>query len=492
MQIFFILVVVGLIYYIVKFSPNKTEGESKATALDNPPKSILPDNTDAHLDSTITQSTDLYFKQLKETVELIQTSNNPETVISRLDFLQDLYLRLSKNSSLLSNWEELSYNFKNVFQNKDTTINSAIKRGFEAELKKANQLKTEKGRIKRMTNFFVQMKNLPDLSPANVTYIENLANENGMELPSLNKTELTKEKLSIGLIAPIEPQKPNCEFTEHELEALHRCSRIFKKDEPLPRYLSYLVEALNKLINEGYFTEPELKTFLTQKLIVEDLKKYLKLHNLPVSGKKETLIHRIIDNIDKETLYEDFKINDYLLINKKGVEVTEKYPWGFYSASKDYNEAKIIYDMFDYEVLKQQPDFACEKIQFLNPYSDYEMPLKNYILVCKKVARQKNLYVKNNPAIFKILFGAEIPEEIFVKLNHLFQALEELSKIKKYSDYKYYEISASSHSCDYCKKRSGKRLLISKAQVGVNYPPFYNCSCKFCHCIAEFISIYDD
>lgn len=63
-----------------------------------------------------------------------------------------------------------------LITNKNRYINDSIKRNFEAELIKINQLKTEKGKINRLNKFFEAMRTIPNLPLECLTYIDELKN----------------------------------------------------------------------------------------------------------------------------------------------------------------------------------------------------------------------------------------------------------------------------------------------------------------------------
>lgn len=128
-----------------------------------------------HISDKLNLST--YDRQLEETIEIIKTSKNPDTVISRFDFLEDLYSRMFKAANSISNWDEINTCIQELIKNKNKYVNESIKRNLEAELIKINQLKTEKGKINRLNRFFEFVKTIPNLTDENFTYIDELKNK---------------------------------------------------------------------------------------------------------------------------------------------------------------------------------------------------------------------------------------------------------------------------------------------------------------------------
>ncbi len=118
-----------------------------------------------------------YCKQLKETIDLIETSKNPDTVISRFDFLEGIYSKLSCISDSVPNWDELDKDLQNLISNRDDYVNNTIHKSLDAELIRINQLKTEKGKINRLNRFFENTRAIPNLSDENYGYIDKLEKE---------------------------------------------------------------------------------------------------------------------------------------------------------------------------------------------------------------------------------------------------------------------------------------------------------------------------
>ena len=137
---------------------------------------------------------------------------------------------------------------------------------------------------------------------------------------------MANKKIKDKFFIPNKPKPLTCELTVPELKILHYRSNIFKKNDSLPIYLSVYSEVLNKLINDGYFTEPKPIIYLQNKLKVQDLKNYLKINNLPVSGKKDILVQRIIENIPNDKISENFNLDQYYALSPKGIKIINKYP----------------------------------------------------------------------------------------------------------------------------------------------------------------------
>jgi hypothetical protein len=48
-----------------------------------------------------------------------------------------------------------------------------------------------------------------------------------------------------------------------------------------------------------------------------------------------------------------------------------------------------------------------------------------------------------------------------------------------------YKIKSLGDSCECCKALEDKEFDLKDAVIGVNYPPFNNCTCDVCRCFAS-------
>ena len=113
-----------------------------------------------------------YIRQLEETITLIQNSKNADTVVSRLQFLESLRDKLKAAS--YSELDNVINSINEVLDNKIGLINMAIQRNLDSELEKIRELKTEKGRLNRLSRFFESMRTIENLSAENISFIEQL------------------------------------------------------------------------------------------------------------------------------------------------------------------------------------------------------------------------------------------------------------------------------------------------------------------------------
>ena len=113
-----------------------------------------------------------YIRQLEETITLIHTSKNADTVVSRLHVLESLRDRLKAAS--YSQLDDVIDSINKVLNNKVGLINMAIQRNLDSEFEKIRELKTEKGRLNRLNRFFEAMETIENLPTENISFIEQL------------------------------------------------------------------------------------------------------------------------------------------------------------------------------------------------------------------------------------------------------------------------------------------------------------------------------
>lgn len=313
-----------------------------------------------------------------------------------------------------------------------------------------------------------------------------------------------KEKINSQFIEPKKPEPLKLEISFEELNILHYCQRMFKKDSPyLPKHLSERIDIYNGLIDKGYFIQPSPDFFLKKKCKVDDLKEYLKSNNLTVSGNKDILIQRILDNINSDQLDNDFKISDYYVLSEKGTNTINKYPMSLVDRPELEIMLQAVYNHINQKILLDNLDFAAEDIKFLDNYKEYDLSIKAFTLVYDKIGsselnRLTNSYFDSYSKIFEELYGVTIPYNVFMQVSKYLHSFKELKKCLKNTNilptYKIQTMN-DAKTCVSCKKINNKEFSYSDAKIGINYPPFYNCRSDFCRCYAETVfdeSIFDD
>lgn len=129
------------------------------------------------------------------------------------------------------------------------------------------------------------------------------------------------------------------------------------KDNVFPEYwkISYGINfktIFDKFLNHKLLTyEYDPKTSLMRKYIPE-LKEFLKEYNLPVNGKKEILVDRIINNIDSEILQKKLNNQQLYKITQKGLDIINKFYLFIINIKGNYN----FTDFQMLNIYKQFPD----------------------------------------------------------------------------------------------------------------------------------------
>ena len=166
----------------------------------------------------------------------------------------------------------------------------------------------------------------------------------------------------------------------------HDKASAIKKSDEYARYFLYECGIRNpsayhnELINEGYFEKASTRAILSN-LKVSELKEILSSHGLPSTGKKETLIERVIENVDECVIKKLSSVELYVL-SKKGEEfltqnndyvlIHKHKDWGI--DWKDYDSRRkpgysfydIVWGILNERVLKENHNFG--RNAYLNMY----------------------------------------------------------------------------------------------------------------------------
>lgn len=113
---------------------------------------------------------------VKESSYLIDNSKNIDTVIGRLQFIPEhiIYLKRLEKMNLYNVSPSASEYYNDYILLKDMKIQKGIVRCYKDVLDKANELKTEKGRINKINKFFDKLVSYkPMLSSTMNNYIDN-------------------------------------------------------------------------------------------------------------------------------------------------------------------------------------------------------------------------------------------------------------------------------------------------------------------------------
>lgn len=182
--------------------------------------------------------------------------------------------------------------------------------------------------------------------------IEN--NREDSSAPSSLKLNFSVQKKTVSI-----PSKDvnNCDTTFSNVNFLKWINgKVLPSDNSIyPRYMQYrysITQPLQKhrqMILDGFLTEGNISDSL-KKLKVPDLKNILSEHNLHVTGKKDILIQRIIDNVDCSTL----NIPKVFILTEKGENYLNKYY--YYVEFNDYISRNILElsDLSNFDSIKNK------------------------------------------------------------------------------------------------------------------------------------------
>ncbi len=312
-----------------------------------------------------------------------------------------------------------------------------------------------------------------------------------------------REKIDKEFVEPKEPAPMQIDVSFKELKVLYYRRHIFKRSEPLPKSVSEYMDTYNDLFNNGYFEQANVESVLKKICKIENLKEYLKTNDLALSGTKDVLIKRILDNISPDKLENDFEISDYYILSDKGKKIIDKYPYSLVDRRDFEVIVKKFYNLINKDILLKNLDFAAENIKFTDEYKEYDLPIKALVLAYKDEAdfdydTYTNHYFNAYTEIFKELYGVTIPNNVFIQVKGYYHSFKELKRDRKNSDilptYKI-KTTEDARTCSFCKKMNNKEFPYSDAKIGINYPPFYDCKCDFCRCYVECIfdnNIFED
>lgn len=270
---------------------------------------------------------------------------------------------------------------------------------------------------------------------------------------------------------------------------------------------------ISKLINNGYLIISSVPNL--GKLKVDELKDILRKFNLKVSGNKADLIKRIEENITPEQLTEYYNNTlgelyyrsteaGRLLIKSMSNSVTRDVEFEDECIALierfDFNGAyKLVCKRESMKPLKRGIGIDWER-QFnqglssntLNIYKkliqtdfpeiqfETQRAAKITIIFCDMLGKYPSTKLfnrlTNNQYRNEASDYLDCVEYEFLKLKAEYEIID----LKRNYPNKRYEIllAEDGNDCETCLKFKNKKLSISKAQVGVNFPPFHQgCRC---------------
>lgn len=234
---------------------------------------------------------------------------------------------------------------------------------------------------------------------------------------------------------------------------------------------STVVSTVDKYISDGSIMQAG-GTDLLPLLKVDELKALLRDFDLNVRGKKADLVDRLKENVSRTDLEKRLPKTKKLIRSAKGEEVYK-------------NMLALREEMR--ELLYSQTLNLCRNRNFTAAQNRACL----YIQTSSPSYSLKFLYDSQEFSQVMLTLGAERGAVAIADLLCQTRGADvsaaysiiHITKMKQ-ENVKFYNILADKASCPVCKKFDGKKLRVSKAQLGVNLPPLHD-GCRCCICEAD-------
>lgn len=255
------------------------------------------------------------------------------------------------------------------------------------------------------------------------------------------------------------------------------------KQEDAQRYLQLFL-SLNLLV-----PMPFKQTI--EKYTVAEIKEFLKTRDITVKGKKADQIEALYHNFTQKELNTAFPPKYYVL-SETGKQLLQ--------ANLKEDDWINRYHNIDFEKEKAEIEKLIASVAYkntilysANPYPD----IPKYVIGNLEIFICTVMYMKsctNAKRLLHRVFDIEDTQHFVEKFTAVLHAEEELQVEKEAEEqfgesYKsYYEICSMEDEsvCEQCAALNGKHFPTANAVIGVNYPPFVNCSSEHCRCFASF------
>lgn len=249
-------------------------------------------------------------------------------------------------------------------------------------------------------------------------------------------------------------------------------------------------QAVKRFLDEGLIAGAELENILAYKLKVSELKDMLKQHGLPVSGRKEDMIKRLV-NADSLGMKKIIAGLTVLQCVQQGKEQAEKYllyekdkrnqvemQVMEYIRKRMFREASLTVSAYEAKQIFPRG----MGIDWKNYDANRDVETINIIFSSKpkilsKLSDDKSDNLRQGAAMM-LLWGTNtaqewLPSEFETGLSFdvntaarmfLFYARHKISleQYRKYGVTKYAEVLAAQDSCDECKKLTKKRYKLDE------------------------------
>ena len=312
---------------------------------------------------------------------------------------------------------------------------------------------------------------------------------------SSSQEKIENSPLSITTIHRKKLSAPEIEFLKY-LSNHDTDIGTFKKHFAYEYNLDYK-STVNTLIENNYMCIGSAK----ESLIVNttsNLKFFLKLKGLSISGKKEDLIKRILE---QTTDYDTYFKKRIFILTEKGQNIINEYETAILNDIKKKVADTIFYikngqfqqlvPLYQTSADKKNPlsigydkdniikdACAIDEWRKMSHDNERELTIAIILIMCG--------YVHGNNSIFKGLGYSDVSESEIYTISTSIHSLRQIAECKELGIKKYEILSCGDERvCDKCSKHNGKKYFVNKAILGKTAPPF----CEECRCV--ILSVFE-
>lgn len=292
-------------------------------------------------------------------------------------------------------------------------------------------------------------------------------------------------------------EKTSQEINE-ELLILKYIHPICNIEEHIPSYITSQCEKptneiITYLIKKNLITYAKIDQILSRETSAS-LKNLLKINGNKVSGSKENLINRIMQNYNEETILGSFS-KKYYVLTDNGKTILEQAHAIFNIPYMTLTKYKEIFDkclVYDYSGYKNQAYYLMFNETQLNILDDYKL-YKKEIVTITIASHVLGIRTEHNSDICKYFFSHDIPIKYFYRTANYLKGFIELKKLQETNSSKLNEYETvytikcmnDEKMCQFCQAQSKKVYSYKDAILGITFPPFNDCVNDFCRCSAS-------
>lgn len=404
---------------------------------------------------------------IRATTKKLEEVNKLKTEKAKLSnlkkFFDDMFDAFKKSNTFYSGRSDTKLYLGDLYtQENMKTLNSLYQKHYEKKIKdscsKNVQLNTNTSVNKTKKESVIQKRQFPNS-------IEDLNKEDLILLKCMNYTEINQEENT--------PKLPDYLLHRYELD------------------LSNAIKYLNFFLNCNLLEPVSLETTI-KKHTIPQIKEVLQTKSITVKGKKSDLIQALYDNFTINELNAAFPPKYYVL-SKVGKKLLDD--------RLNSDDCNYRYSNIDFDEVKKAIDALVESKAYENTLLYTNNPFKELpdyvsnnheIFICTVINSKNSLETAKR--ILRRLFRIEDTLFYVERYNAVLRSEKELresketAKLLKNGYGEFYRICSMGDEsvCDCCNAFNGKLLPVNKAVIGVNYPPFTNCSSEYCRCFVCF------